>query len=252
MPTTLEWVSVLARGILIPCFLSMVYMFRKKYNENKNVYFNGFFIFFIVFSFTQAVVFCTDLIGLINDDIDLGLLSTSSFSYTSPENEAKLSYFANFVRPSYLLIFFVVLLALGSQVQPLEITLNKEKRLISRAIFLALPLVGLVYIPFLTFSVYTVAVIVYSLAVVVIGFLFNILMSIILFFKSVGEIRKRSFFVLLGFLMLLFGTVWGMRIGLSEAINPNWGYDHDVIFGSIMTILGTLSYYMAFHEKKLA
>lgn len=250
MAIDVELIAVISRGICVPVFIVMAVMFRRKYKNSENEYFRGYFWFFIMITAIQLVTFALDVISLIDPSNPIAELSDARFPDYLPEYEQYYLFLDNFIRPSYLLIIIVLCIALSTQIQPLEIIQN-QKRILSRLLLICVPLVILIYIPVIRHSYYSFIVAAISVVLIGFGLLFNILLSLRLAVKTIGEVRKRSILILLGFILYIVGLGWSARVGWSSAINPAWGGSHDVIFGSIVILISTLLYYLGYRTSKL-
>ena len=245
--------ALIFRGVVIPIFISMVLMFWKKYKKSSNKYFYGYFVFFIAILVVQIAVFIVDLYTYLGQEIQFDLLSTNPFADWSDEHELSLGFVQNFVKPSYILIVIILCIALASQITPLEIFLNDKRHIMSRLLIVSLIGISLIYIPldFFRYSLYTQIVLVFAVFSMLIGFFVNIIVNLKLAITTIGEVRKRSIMVLLGFTFYILGLIWGARVGWSELIYVNWGYEEDVIFGNALLILSAILYYKGFKTIKM-
>lgn len=254
MVTTLDLIALIARGAIIPLFLAMAGLFRSRYKESGNKFFNGYMIFFIMVALIQIVTFALEVINTLNPGTAIGEFTDARFAdYALYESiaKARLLYMNNFIRPSYLAIFIILLIAIGSQVQPLEVFLNYNRHLLSRLNFLSVPFFLSLYLPPLRYTYY--AFLVFNLGTVAItfGLLFNLFMNLKLAITGVGEVRWRSFGVVVGLVLYLLGLVWGARTSMSEFISPALHEDSwDVILGSGICAIASLLYYLAFKASK--
>ena len=82
-------------------------------------------------------------------------------------------------------------------------------------------------------------IVIVALIAVIIGLLYNLFINLYLIIKTPGELRTRSAFVFLGFLLSIIGIVITMRVGFSGLINPALKIgNYDVIFGSLICAVG--------------
>jgi hypothetical protein len=245
--SVLPIVAVIARGAVIPIFIWMALMFRRKYTESKNQFFNGYFIFFIMLFGIQLVTFGLDLINLINPGTQIGELTSARFADYQDQYAGVLLYTDNFVRVSYIAIFIILLIAVGSQVQPLEVFLQWNKRVLSRLNFICVPLVAAIYLSFIRYTYYTLIVLTIAIAAIALGILSNIFINLKLTLTAVGEVRLRSFLVMIGLILVLVGLTWSARTGFSEIFGPNFSdSEWDVIFGAGICVLASFLYYRGF------
>ena len=91
-------------------------------------------------------------------------------------------------------------------------------------------------------------IVIVALIAVIIGLLYNLFINLYLIIKTPGELRTRSAFVFLGFLLSIIGIVITMRVGFSGLINPALDGNYDVIFGSLICAVGILFYYLGFRS----
>lgn len=239
------WAAVIARFVLVPLFAFMAILFFKKYRASQNKYFNGYFVFFLLLTIVQVSVAVADIMTILQPESVWA--NTSSAKFPDYEaNVSKLWIFFNLVRPYYILIYIVLLVALAGQIQPIEVILKQDRHILSRALFLCTTVLVLVYIPALTYSLFTIIIMSITNLLVFIGFLFNVFMNLSLALKTVGEVRKRSLLVLFGFIIFIIGTLWGLKMGWSVIFNPNWHHNEDVIIGAIISGVSIYCYYRVF------
>jgi hypothetical protein len=247
-----ELLAVILRGVVIPLYVAMIVLFYNKYKEDKNKFFLGYIIFFSVAFIIQAGVFLVDLGSYIGHPMQMDLLSTNRFDDYTDEKATILSVFDNFVRPSYIVIFIIVGIAIASQIHPLEIFSQYNRHFMSKGLIICAFLMSFLFIPldFFRYSYLTMIIISLNFLFIGFGLLVNFFVSLKLYFKSVGEIRRRTLFILLGFIMYLAGMIWAARSGWAKTINSNWDFEEDVILGSIVSIISILFYYIGFKSRE--
>jgi hypothetical protein len=259
-----QFIALIARGLLIPLFLLMTISFWRKYKSNHSKYFFGYIIFFFLLFFTQSLVFLSDLFLAFSIQGDIPTITNIRFTNYDENRIILVNYLSNlgfnydlaywitnFIRPTYLIIYLIVMIAVGSQIQPLEI-INKQKHLyLSSFMFLLIPFIVVIFIPQITFSLYSSILVVLGLLTVLFGFFYNILMNLYLVVKSPGELRTRSLFVLTGFILLVGGLVITMRVGLVKSFLPNEGTFWDVPVGVLVSMLGLYCYTRGFRSIKI-
>jgi hypothetical protein len=248
----LELIAVISRCLTVPFVAGMVSLFWTKYKESDNKYFRGYFLFFIGVLGIQISTSILDIFTLINPDSTLSAFSSGRFADYQSSYEDTLLFLDNMLRPSYLLIYIVLLIAFGSQIQPIEIFTGKDKQLFSKTLFILIPLVALIFVPILRYTYYAFGVLLIASAAILFGFLYNILMNLSLTIKSVGAIRKRTFLVLIGFICYLIGLLWGARTGYSEYIYYGLkDSNYDIIIGSGIVLFACLLYYIGFKSSEI-
>lgn len=252
MAFDINLLAVIARGITFPILFLMAALFRKRYKESLNQYFNGYFLFFIAMSLIQLVTFFLDVISYIGIWENVAAFSDARFDDYIDDYANTLLYIDNFVRPSYLLIFIALFIAIASQVQPLEVFSQNEKRILSRLNFLCIPLIALIYVPFIRYTYYSVIALSIGVLAIAFGLLYNVFMNLRLAIKSVGELRKRFLIVLIGFVLFMVGIVGSARTGMFKAINPAISMDHEVIIGSVIIIFAAFLYYISFRKSDIS
>ncbi|MHA1820039.1 MAG: hypothetical protein ACTSVC_06165 [Promethearchaeota archaeon] len=255
MSGLMELIAVISRGLGSLVLGGMGYYFWRSYKTEKNKFFYGYFLFFSGMMVIQFFAFLFDLVKFLDPTNPIGSLSTARFSDWSNNPDvyaSNLMYVSNFVRPLYLAIFLVLLFAIGSQVYPLEILTEKKKKIISTLNFAWILFILSIYIPleFFRYSFYTVVILTIAMVLIGIGLLYNIGMSLYLVFKTIGDVRRRSLLVLIGFFVMILGMAWSSRIGLSKTFFGIEDSNFDVIFSSILIGVSSIIYYLGFKKSK--
>lgn len=224
----------------------MALYFKKRYNEQKNKFFNGYFIFFIFLVIIEFVTLIFDISRFLIPDSSFSDYATMRFpEYDSSIHKELYSYANNLVRPMYLLIIIVLLVAVSSQVQPLEYMMNMEHHILSRVLFLDVISVLLIFIEPIRNSYYSVVALTIAIILIIVGLFVNTIINARLAIKTVGEVRKRSILVGLGLYVFL------LALGLSSRNGWSGSGDLDVILSGIITLIGVLMYYYGFRVEKV-
>ena len=240
--------AVICRGVLIFVLAAMSIMFWRKYAADRNKFFFGYFIFFFFMALTDAAIFLGEVLNFMfqnNTLTDLMGLDFPNFE----ENRDRLGLIFNLVRPPYLLALMILYIAFASQLQPLEIVLNQKSHLISRGLYLAVGLTILIYIPAMTYTLYTQIIVYFSLLLLIVGLFGNIGLNLYLAVRSPGKIRRRSYLVLIGFVLFIIGLLWSLKLGWSETLNPAWNFEIDVVIGSLISTISAFCYYLGFKGR---
>nr|MDO8117114.1 hypothetical protein [Candidatus Sigynarchaeota archaeon] len=170
--------AIIFRFAVIVGFFLMFVFFMRNYRKSKESGFvNKFFLGYAVFFFA---LFCVQ-IGLSMDALlsylhvpGTGWIKADFPGADDPDNVAKVAVLSNMVLPIYILGLAALLCLLAAQIYPLEQTLNWKHApgtvfLVSVAIALML-----VFIPGITWSMYTLVLLFASIGGILYGLIINV------------------------------------------------------------------------------
>ena len=136
--------ALIARIILDVLFILMAVFFWHRYKQANNKYFMGYFTFFVILTIVQFGVFLSDLSQFISGSSSGNLFSINFTNYNTnrtilinvvtgwglPNSIGQ--WLSNFIQIQYIIIIIIALIAIGTQVQPLEIILKEHHHILSR------------------------------------------------------------------------------------------------------------------------
>ena len=230
--------------------------FWKRYEASKsgpspNMYFAGNALFFLTIGIVLILVGFQELM----DYFKLWSVELDHAEFPWDDGGDHNLYFANTlgVNPIYVALSIVVVIVFAVQIMPLEIMLGKKKWL-SKLLFTEAGLLGTVYIPLLTFTLYHFAVTVLAILCILLAFFMNFGLTASLIKNSTGIVRTRAIKNIGGFFLFLVGLVWGMRVGWTEGILAMFGMDGslqmDVVVGNLVILCAIYVYWSGFTSNK--
>jgi hypothetical protein len=202
-------------------------------------YFLGYSLFFFITGVTLLGVGADKLLQLLGK---APMEFTARFPYGDPNDSG---FLANFTRPLYLALLLLVLLLFATQVAPLEYMVWK-KQYVTVFLVISTALVATVYIPALTYGLYSMIVIMTAFVAILLAFLLNFGMNLSIYFKTTGDLRRRAGFIAVGFFVFLIGLVWSMEVGWTKGLTGVSGYEWDVAVGSVIILGGGLLMFRGF------
>lgn len=243
-----DFLQILARVSLVAVYAYATWFFYQKAKRSReegipNKFFVGFGIVFFTM-FCLQVGLTIDMFLKFNG-IDFNL-DAPFVGYDDPAVVAVVEPLDNLMRPLYILGFIAILIITAFMVYPLEEILGWKKTPLTKILLAIVPFVVLIYVPALTFSLYTFVVLICVFVGTAFGLVLNVGVNLKLAIQTPGEIRKRSMFVLLGFACFYIGLIWSLEVGWAKLLSPVFDLDHDVIFGCFVQELAVLFYRLGF------
>ena len=154
----LDYVAFFFRLGLLLVYTYMIIFFTRNYRKSvdagvPNKFFVGFkYVFILMMIMTTLLTF----FGLLKEFYpNIRSIEAMFPGYEDPEKLAQVGIFANMTRPLYVFAFIMVTLVIAGQVYPLEVIMNWQKRPITIFMILAATLMGFIYIPPLTYTIFT-------------------------------------------------------------------------------------------------
>ncbi len=247
-----ELVARIVRFILVGAnFLAFRFFFlryRTEKDEEKSSasqFYLGFSIFFLFFTGMNVGVaiydILTDYISGLSD-----VIRAQFPGYEVPGALDSVGIFWNVLRPIYILGFVAALVATAALIYPLETVIGWRKTPSTILLLAICPFLLLIFIPGLTYTLYSPIVLGICYGGIAYGLVLNVIVNIWLAKRFPGKIRRRSLMIIVAFSVFYFGFIWALETGISEAIYESWGYNHDVLFGSLLEILGCFLYWRGF------
>jgi len=242
-----DFLSIIANFMLILVYSYLFILFRKRYNiQKKEGYINAFlrgysFMFLSLFIFQVS----SSIINLI--DAFLEEFKVTQLQFYFPGKPAELNAFIKFIsnllRPLFILGLCLFELIISAQVYPLEKALNWKKVPGVKFMIITALSLFLLFIPAITWTNFGAVLIYASVAGILYGFGMNILINIKLAFSTVGDVKRRSTYIIFASFLLYFGFVWYLQVGWTEILIPSLtDLSWDVVFGAIMIIISALLY----------
>jgi hypothetical protein len=251
---TLTLIAFLCRVTLVVVYAYMTSFFQKGYKKSveagvPNKFFSGFMFVFYVLVFVIAIHSTYDLLK--NFYPGIKVVEGRFPGGDNPANLAQVGIFDNMTRPLFVFFFIIVTLVIAGQVYPLEGIMNWNKKPITKIMVSASVLMMLIYIPMITYTIVTQIIFIWFFFALALGFFLDIGINIMLFFKTTGQIRTQSLYVVIAFFFFYGGFAMTLEMGWMEQV---WsGFDslrYDIIFGVILQIISTILYRKAFTQEQ--
>ncbi len=247
--------ALVFRYALTAVYIAILIFFKKGYQKSKtaglpNKFFLGFtFMFLVLIGILGGI----DIYETVNAFAPGTLNMQVPFDgYYDPMIYPAVGIFHNFCRPLFVIAFIAGDVLIAGQVYPLEIAINWKKVPITKLLLITGLALFLVFIPVITFTIFTQVLFVASITSLVLGFFLNIGVNIHLARISTGQIRQRSIFIIVAFILFYVGFVWALEVGWTELFIPGATLKYDVIFGSIVQMVAAIFYWVGFRQESTA
>jgi hypothetical protein len=257
MGLTNELIAIFVlRLALAIVFLYMTYFFYKKYSQSKidgfpNKFFVGFLLMFFILFIVSTVLFSYEVLDYVAPD-SVSLLESNFPGYDDPDNMARVWITANLLsQPFYVASMIIAGLVFAGQIYPLEEIIGWSKTPLTKTILILSAMMTLVYIPAITYSIYSMMVVLALMLSVLFAAFINIGVNIKLARSSTGAIRTRSLYILMGLFLFYIGFIWSLEVGWAKLIYNQWGHTEDLYFGVILQIISTIFYSKGFTQTKI-
>ncbi|MHA1872185.1 MAG: hypothetical protein ACTSXF_14660, partial [Promethearchaeota archaeon] len=231
--------ALIARFLLIPFYIYLVYFFRKKYLESKkagfeNKFIIGFAVMFLVILGYQTFTAFYELLGYLNPSYS-NFLEGKFPGTDTQEFKQTLWIFANLASlPLYIVGESAFLVIYAAQIYPLEIILNLKRKPLSKLLYITAALLLLIFIQPIRESYIALILIALWVLELLIAFFFNLGINIKLAVKSTGVVRRRALMMMLAFILFNIGIIWALEVGWAKSIWSGFGLKMDIVFGSIL------------------
>lgn len=249
--------AMISRFIVVIFGFLFMFFYLKRYNKSKidgpspNIYFLGQTLFFVCLAVLILLVALQELLLYMNIiSIDL-----TDWSFPDYDQHATMFLFlSNLIRPIYIILQAVAILVFAIQIYPLE-TILGSKKIVSKLAVVSSISLGLVYLPFLTYTYYTFIVVLIGYLILLVAFMVNFILTTKIIRQATGDVRRRAIMNITGFFIFLVGLVWTMRVGwtkaIGELINVNIieHYSYDVVLGDITILLAMFVMYSGVKEN---
>lgn len=239
--------AIIFRFAIAVVYFYIFHYFYKGYTQSvkngfKNYFFIGFSILFFILSLFSIVYGGYELYtNLTPNFIDM----KNNFPGEIPADPF-IKTISHQLRPAYIIFYFLMNLVVATLVFPLEQAIGWKKGWATKIIILFGASLWLIFIPALTYTIFSLIPLVLGFTGIGIGFLLNIAVNMKLFKDSAGEIRRRSLYAILAFIFLAIGLVWSMEVMWGEAINEAITNKWDVVIGCCIQAISILFYRMGF------
>jgi hypothetical protein len=248
---------LVARFCLVAAYFYMFWFFRKNYLKSKTAGFTN--KFFVGYAFFFGVLFAFQ-IGISVYELSEYLVPGSTTwlraDFPGANVEANLDavlFLYNLVLPLYIIGVSSMVLLIAGQVYPLELTLNWNKSPITKYLIIVSAGLMLVFIPAITWTLYTFVFCFASILGVAIGLVMNIGVNIKIAVVSTGELRRRSIAIIFASLLFYVGFIWTLEIGeisIGAIFNiAGFSLKWDLVFGSILQGFSALLYRQGLRMK---
>jgi hypothetical protein len=249
--------AIISRFVVVVFGVIFMLFFLKRYQKSKidspspNIYFLGQTLFFVCLSVLIFLVALQELLLYLN------IITTDLTDWQFPnydENAAMFGLLKNLIRPIYIILQAIAILVFAVQIYPLE-TILGSKKIVSKLAVVSSISLGLIYIPFLTFTYYTLIVVFLGYIMLLVAFLVNFILTSKIIRQATGDVRRRAIMNITGFFIFLVGLVWTMRVGWTKAIGDIFNYDvpyhysFDVVFGDITILIAMYIMYSGVKEN---
>lgn len=241
-------IVLVTRFCIIALYFYMFMFFRKNYLKSKAAGFTN--KFFVGYAFFFAAL-CAFQVGISLYDLAL-YIDPASVSWVresfpgEAEGRAAVLFLYNLVQPLYILGLSAMLLLIAAQVYPLELTLNWNKTIVTKYIVIVAAGTMLIFIPVLTWSLYSFIFCLSAILGVVLGLVMNMGVNIKLATASTGELRIRSIAIIFASLLFYFGFIWTLEIqeiSLGEIFNiAGYSSRWDTVFGYALQVISAILY----------
>ncbi len=250
-----ETLALVCRYALIIAYIAILIFFKRGYARSKAAGFpNKFFL-----GFTFMFLVLVGILGGIGMYETVNAFAPGTWNMQIPfpgyYDEAVypiVGIFRNFCRPLFLLAIIAGNILIAGQVYPLEIAIGWKKVPVTKMLVVTSLALFLVFIPGITFSILTQVLFAAGFGCLGLGFLLNIGVNIHLFRISTGQIRQRSLFIIVAFILFYLGFVWALEVGWAKIFIPEATLKYDVVFGSLVQIVAAIFYWVGFRQESTA
>jgi hypothetical protein len=241
-------IVLVTRFCIIAVYFYMFVFFRKNYLKSKaagftNKFFVGYAFFFLALFALQVGMSFYELADYVAPGS--GAWVRESFP-GEVEGRAAVLFLYNLVQPLYILGVSGMVLLIAAQVYPLELTLNWNKTIITKYLIIVSASMLLVFIPALTWTLFTFIICFAAVLGVVLGLVMNMGVNIKLAAVSTGELRKRSIAIIFASLLFYFGFIWTLEIqeiSLGELFSiASYQTEWDIVFGYVLQVISAILY----------
>nr|MDO8085892.1 hypothetical protein [Candidatus Sigynarchaeum springense] len=242
-------IALAARIALILVYLYLFVFFQKNYVKSKqssfvNKYFFGYaYFFFVLFCF--QVVLSIYVITSYFAPASTAWLRANFPGKDDPMNRANLFFLYNLVMPLYIFGMTSILVLIAGQIYPLETTINWRRVPGTKYMIIVAVSVLFVFIPGITWTIYSFIVFLGSIIGVLYGLIFNVGVNIRIAIRSTGELRRQSIIIILASLLFYAGFIYTLEIAeisLGRIVGIVISMDWDITFGCILQGLAALLY----------
>ncbi len=247
--------ALLFRYGLTVVYIAILVFFKKGYQKSKvagfpNKFFLGFSFMFLALLIVLAGIDVYETVNaFVPNTLDIKTEFIENVESVNPALAAQVGTFINFCRPLYILALGAGSFLIAGQVYPLELAIAWNKTPFTKLLLVTGLAIFLVFIPAITYTVFTQFLIGACFVSLGLGFLLNIGVNIHLFRISTGQIRRRSMFIILAFICFYLGFIWSLEVGWTMFFIPNAPYKYDVVFGSIVQMVAAIFYWVGFRQE---
>ncbi len=238
-------ILLVTRFCIIGIYFYMFWFFRKNYLKSKaagfiNKFFVGYALFFLALFAFQIGMSFYELARYIAPNTVAWV--RESFPGQA-EGQAAVFFLYNLVQPVNLLGVSGMLVLIAAQVYPLELTLDWNKWIITKYLLIVSIGTIIVFIPALTWTLYTFIICLAAVLGVVLGLVMNMGVNIRLAAVSTGELRKRSIAIIFASVLFYFGFIWTLDIQEISIAKP-FGFptEWDTVFGYVLQVISAFLY----------
>nr|MDO8111504.1 hypothetical protein [Candidatus Sigynarchaeota archaeon] len=241
---------LIARFALVVVYFYMFWFFRKNFLKSKesgfvNKFFVGYAFFFLalfIFQIGMSLYTLSDYLA----PGSTSWLRTDFPGADNPANTANLFFLYNLVLPLYITGVAFMLVLIAGQIYPLELTLNWSKSPGTKYLLIVAAALMPVFIPAVTWTIYTFVVCLAALIGVVYGLFMNIFVNIKIAAVSTGDLRRRSIAIIFASILFYLGFIWTLEIGeisLGRIFDiPGYTMQWDIVFGCFIQGISALLY----------
>ncbi|GAB4327993.1 MAG: hypothetical protein Kow0069_35010 [Promethearchaeota archaeon] len=209
-----------------------------------NRFFVGFFFMFLVLFVMQAGIAVYEAIP------DAPNLQTPFPGYDALKDRVWFLY--NFMRPLFVLGLLMGLGITAGMIYPLEEIVGWRSFPLTKYLLVVAAAVLVVFVPAVTFSAYTVVVLLATFVGIGFGLFFNMAVNLKLAVRSPAgsSIRRRSVAILVAFVLFYLGLVWSLEVGWTKALVPVASLKWDVVVGSALQVVSGGLYWRGFRLEE--
>ncbi|MHA1715377.1 MAG: hypothetical protein ACTSXP_07010, partial [Promethearchaeota archaeon] len=167
-----------------------------------------------------------------------------SFPLPPGASKDNIPYLSNLARPLYVFGLAALNCLLAAQVYPLEMVINWTKKPVTLFLFGVAVALVLVFIPALTWTLYSFVVFLSTIISMLLGLIMNIGVNFKLAVVSTGDLRRRSIFIIFASFLFYLGFLWTLEIQeISVMALFNLSGRYDIVLGCIIQGVSALFYY---------
>jgi hypothetical protein len=250
LQTVESWSVFAGRVAIFIVYLMLSLFFRKNYARSKkdglpNKFALGYALFFAFLSVygvmslidQSLVLFTADggFISKVGKDFDILYGITPTYELILP----------NLANPLYLIGLAILMILLAAQVYPLELALNWKRAPATIYLFAIAAATIPIYIPALSYSLYTDIVTMCTVGGMVLGLVLNIGINIKLASTSAGDLRRRSLSIIFASILFYIGFLLTLNIAELAIIHQIAGTppEYDVVLGYVIQAISAVLYW---------